>query len=429
MQVLASLPVSAFLCYSIVCETRPQASKLILGIVETGLLTGPEFNMKAAIYDGLFKPKEVTDYVPTCDTGNCTFPVFDSLAVCSKCLDISQDVTHFNPPSNPSNLTGTQNVTYNLPAGAQVEFSVLFQGQQLAMGPEIVITSVLPPGYTKQVLGLENPLLSLAILQFPEVKQLIQDGNYYNTIPTTHQCAVYFCVNTYQVTVENNIPNTTVVSSWTSNNGTPTVGGALQPGGMDGTQDGVLQLPDNDVGENNNTYTIAAGTLANLQAWLNVTVVGSMNTSFSQVEGGVTWANDELVVMNCTTDWDFLMGKLALAMTTYIRDPSQSPNTANFVYGIASSIETYVHVQWQWITLPTALVGMSILFLGGTMMRNESKHALAWKSSSLALLFHGLEGVRKNTGEGMDEMRAVARKTRVVLTQSYNGEWKLRNTG
>jgi hypothetical protein len=63
------------------------------------------------------------------------------------------------------------------------------------------------------------------------------------------------------------------------------------------------------------------------------------------------------------------------------------------------------------------------------MMMNESKHALAWKSSSLALLFHGLEGVRKNTGEGMYQMRDVARKTKVVLIQGYNGDWKLRNTG
>jgi hypothetical protein len=152
-----------------------------------------------------------------------------------------------------------------------------------------------------------------------------------------------------------------------------------------------------------------------------------MNTSFSEVDGAV-WANDELVVLNSNKDWRGLMTALAKAMTTYIRDPSQRPD-ANFVYGTASRVETFVQVQWQWLTLPTTLVGMSIIFLGGTMMMNESKHALAWKSSSLALLFHGLEGVRKNTGEGMYQMRDVAKKTKVVLIQGYNGDWKLRNTG
>lgn len=383
--------------------------------------------MKAAIYDGLFKPDIVVDYVPICDTGNCTFPHFDSLAVCSKCLDITQSVTHLNPPSDLSKLDGVQNVSYGLPGGAQVDFSVLYQEQQLAMGPGIVTTSDIPSGVAKQVLDLQDPLLSLSILQFPNVKQRIQDGNYFNTLPTAQQCALYFCVNTYKVTVENSNVATTVLSSWTSEYGTPTVGGALEPGGFDGTKDAVLQMPKNDVGENNNTYTISAGSLANLQAWLIATLSGSMNTSFSEVQGTV-WANDEMVVLNQTTDWDFLMGQLAKAITTYIRDPGQS-KFANYVLGTASREETYLHVQWHWMTLPTALVGMSILFLGGTMMKNESKHALAWKSSSLALLFHGLEGVRKNTGEGMDQMRDVARKTRVVLVQSHNGDWKLRNTG
>jgi hypothetical protein len=396
--------------------------------VDNGLLTGPEPGMKAAVYDGLFKPRAVEDSVPQCETGNCTFPIFDSLAVCSKCLEVSQNVTHINPPGNLSALDGVQKVAYGLPGGAVVEFSVLFQGGNLTMGPEIVVTSVFPPGVSQQVLGLQSPLLSLAILQFPSVQQQIKDGNYYNTLPTTNQCAIYFCVNTYNVSVQNSVPVTTVVSSWTSDTGTPTVGGALEPNGMEGTVDAVLQLPKSDDVENNNTYTVAAGTLANVQAWLYMTLQGSMNTSFSEVDGAV-WANDELVVLNATNDWPFLMGALARAMTTYIRDPQQ-PQPASNIYGTAYRVETYIHVQWPWITLPTALVAMSIVFLGGTMLKNESKHALAWKSSSLALLFHGLEGVRKNTREGMDQMREVARKTRVVLTRDrINGEWKLINTG
>jgi Protein of unknown function (DUF3176) len=411
----------------LICQLLMPWSGLTSDAVESGLLTGPEFKMKAAIYDGLFKPEVVEDNAPQCDTGNCTFPSFNSLAVCSKCLDISQKVTHVDPPSDLTKLDGVMKVSYSLPAGAQVDFSVLYQEQQLAMGPAIVVTTEIPSAVAKQVLDLQDPLLSLAILQFPDVKQQIQDGNYYNTLPKTQQCALYFCVNKYKVTVENSNATTTVVSTWTSEYGTPTVGAPMEPGGMNGTKDAILRLPDDDGGQNNNTYTITAGSLANLQAWLAVTLSGSMNTSFSVVQGAV-WANDEMVVLNQTTDWDFLMSRLAKAITTYIRDPVQS-GSAKYVLGTASRVETFVHVQWHWITLPLALVGMSILFLGGTMMKNESKRALAWKSSSLALLFHGLEGVRKNTGEGMDQMRDVARKTRVVLIQSHNGEWKLRNTG
>jgi hypothetical protein len=103
--------------------------------------------------------------------GNAHFHVFDSLAVCSKCLDISQNISHVNVPSNISALSGSQNVTYSLPGGAEVEFSALFEDQQLLMGPEIVVTSEFPSAVTKQVLDLQDPLLSLAILQFPDVKE------------------------------------------------------------------------------------------------------------------------------------------------------------------------------------------------------------------------------------------------------------------
>jgi len=392
------------------------------------LLTGCEYGMKAAIYDGLFKPKSVTDLQPVCPTGNCTFPLFDSLAVCSKCLNVTDSVIINEPVANPDELDGVQLISYSLPGG-EVEFSVLFSEGTLAMGPELVATTVLPPDLPSEVLGVQNPFLTLAILQFPNVQLQIKNGNYYNAPPVTHECALYFCINTYNVTVQNSNATTQVVSTWTSDTGTPTVGGALQPGGMEGTQDAVFQRPP-DKQQENDTYYVAAGSLANLQAWLNVTVQGSINTSFSEVDDP-QWLSDELLILNATTDWMFLMHKLAMAMTTYIRDPTQVQlQHANQVLGVAYRFETYIHVAWIWLTLPVALVGISIVFLTATIIDNESKRALAWKSSSLALLFHGLEGVgRARGGEGMLQMRRVARRTKVVLSRGYSGEWKLVNRG
>jgi hypothetical protein len=396
--------------------------------VDSGLLIGPEWGMKAAIYDGIFKPDSVEDLVPVCNTGNCTFPLFDSLAFCSKCLNVTKDVVNNNPQSNPSanTLNGVQNISYSLPGGAVVSFSVLFEQGNLTMGPSIVATTELPSDIAKNVLGFQDPLLTLAILQFPDVKQRILDGNYYTSLPITHECALYFCINTYNVSVINSIPNTTTISSWTSDFGTPTVGGALQPKGMEGTVDAVLERPSDDI-SGNHSYRIPAGSLANLKAWLNVTMQGTMNTTFSVVSEA-QWANDEVQALNGTADWSGLMNSLAVAMTTYIRS-AKHPGSVAKVVGAAYKMETYVHVQWYWLGLPVGLVGMSIIFLLATMWQNERKRALAWKSSSLALLFHGLEGVGRGAGEGLGQMRAVARKTRVVLTRSADGEWKLVNTG
>ena len=64
------------------------------------------------------------------------------------------------------------------------------------------------------------------------------------------------------------------------------------------------------------------------------------------------------------------------------------------------------------------------------MMLNSRKRALAWKSNSLALLFHGLERVEmRGAGEVLSQMNDIARRTRVGLARSAAGEWKLVNTG
>lgn len=405
--------------------------KLTESEVDGGLLTGTEFGMKAAIYDGIFKPSGAHDLEPVCPTGNCTFPLFDSLAVCSKCVDVSKDVINNTPQSNPTKLVGDHEVSYTMPGGATIKFVARFAESMLQMGPAFVSTAGVPPTLSKEILGLQDPLFTLAVLQFPDAMLKIADGNYFSSLPVANECALYFCVNTYNVSVLNSKPNTTVVSSWTSDTGTPTVGGKTKTGNsMIGTKDAILERPTDGV-DGNHTYWIPAGTLANLKAWLNSTLQGSMNTSTSLVDtsNGPVWANDEIQTLNVTTDWSYLMGALATCMTTYIRS-SGFKNSVGVAEGTAFKNETYVQVQWVWLCLPMTLVSMSILFLVATMIVNHRKRAMAWKSSSLALLFHGLEGVgSRGTGEGMGDMDELAKKTRVILTRGDNGEYKLINTG
>ncbi|KAG4439799.1 hypothetical protein IFR05_004697, partial [Cadophora sp. M221] len=349
---------------------------LSLDTLGSGLLVGPEWGMKAAIYDGIFKPRGVQDLIPICPSGNCTFPLFESLAFCSTCLDVTEDVSVNNPPAYPNDLKGTQQISYTIPGNGIVSFSAVFEEGNLAKGPAFVSTTVLPADLPKQVLNVPNPLMALAVLQFPDVRQRIEDGNYFNSLPTAHECALYFCVNTYNVTVTNSVPNTTVVSSWTSDSGTPTVGGALV--GMEGTVDAILEPPD-DYSEKNQTYRIPAGSLANLKAWLNVSMQGSMNTSFSKVDR-TQWVNDDIQALNKTSDWSGLFNALATAMSAYIRN-SGNTDAVNEVGGMAYQNETYIHVQWIWMALPGGLVALSTVFLFATMVTSEKKKALAWKSS------------------------------------------------
>ena len=191
----------------------------------------------------------------------------------------------------------------------------------------------------------------------------------------------------------------------------------------------VWEHPSDGV-DGNHTYTIPAGTLANLKAWLNSTLQGSLNTTGKEVDNsnGAVWVNDVMEAFNVTLDWSELMDGLAKSMTTYIRSPGL-PSAQNAI-GTAYKLETFIHVKWPWLTMPIALVTLSMLFLIATMIANSRKKALTWKSNSLALLFHGLEGMEmRDAGEVVDQMEDIARKTTVKLARSAVGEWKLVNTG
>jgi hypothetical protein len=85
------------------------------------------------------------------------------------------------------------------------------------------------------------------------------------------------------------------------------------------------------------------------------------------------------------------------------------------VYGTVASAEVYVRVSWGWILLPTVLVVTGLVFLGSTVIVNRGQGLRLWKSSVLAVLFHGLNGVEMGPGgedgerkDGEDRLATVS---------------------
>lgn len=115
---------------------------------------------------------------------------------------------------------------------------------------------------------------------------------------------------------------------------------------------------------------------------------------------------------------------IASAMTERIRT---GPNSTIFE-GEAFQSETYIRVQWPWIVLPVALVVGAAMFLVCSVVMNARQRGVLWKSSSLALLLHSVEGV-KDGGFGRDiplaGVDAWAEKTRVLRCEGM--EFRLEN--
>lgn len=77
------------------------------------------------------------------------------------------------------------------------------------------------------------------------------------------------------------------------------------------------------------------------------------------------------------------------------------------VIGTALEMSTFVHIRWGWIALPAVVVLMTGAFLGAAMWRSRSTRTKLWKSSALAMLFHGLDGDTRKRALDSDSLRFV----------------------
>jgi hypothetical protein len=89
------------------------------------------------------------------------------------------------------------------------------------------------------------------------------------------------------------------------------------------------------------------------------------------------------------------------------------------VVGTVYVTQVYVSVQWVWLALPAALVTLSALFLASTVFMNRRQRLKLWKTSVLAVLFHGLKELRTEVGgyktKTKDQMEKTAQNIQVRL--------------
>ena len=115
------------------------------------------------------------------------------------------------------------------------------------------------------------------------------------------------------------------------------------------------------------------------------------------------------------------------SITTYMRQ-NGAENFSAPAIGQAFRGQTCVHIQWLFLAYPAALVLLAIIFFVCMVFetRRGEVSRLDWKSSPLALLFHGLDRQAMSSEELAEltresEMERIAEHTSVRLIQRENG--------
>lgn len=182
--------------------------------VSLGQLSG---GMLAALYGSLFQSLETTKAgdsssasypnIPvTCPSGECDFPAFRSLAVCSECYDLSSSLdSHCETGVSclPENKT---HCLHSLPNGMQVNMSdVLSFGRVFIRTNSTPLTLEMHRQAKLREYGLSK-ILGLTEIRIPS------DSVVSNAIAS--YCVLYWCVNTYSAAERKHKLNEMVLDTW-----------------------------------------------------------------------------------------------------------------------------------------------------------------------------------------------------------------------
>lgn len=352
--------------------------------------------MLAAIYTGLLNPDiTLSDVTPQCQTGNCTWPLYDTLGICASVENITDTVT-INCPDEGFGCR------YDTPGGAYLDSQISKVMNLTAMGDlssvavfEVIAIST----FTEQYVAYEASLQ----LCVQTMNSTVRDGQHNTT--AVKQVIV-------PITRSEGYANTTVNGTvFTVHN--PSIAAMRQS---------MAELFSGDV-----QFTVQQTTPSTLAAsviWdklflhTNGTPLDSINQhGMEAILGGLARSTSNAY------DLYLLPGFSALLIFNSFRTPIAGNSDIRPIQGIGYSSASFVRVQWPWLILPVIVTILGAMLLVATIVISSRSSIKIWKSSSVAVLaaLQSLPRSELGTLERVTSMDNRAQDLRVVLDDKDMG--------
>lgn len=443
------------------------------------------YEYQSAINAGLFNPVSVDIAFACPTGNCTFDEVYHSLAYCSKCTDLTASVSRSCGPSTytveSSNGTDLINTTYtdwkcntSLPGG----FYALADN-----GPRGVIEyftmqvadSLYTPGTTVQMIAanLTKPYMTAgqSTGSDNDCTTAAQNATWPCMGYGAASCSLYPCIRSYRATVSQKILKETLLSTssefapddhlmaaatvdvgclspalrqalvdigYTINETTEWIGyrGPGLFGNATLETEPSAAVPDVTVPAECQ-YQIYEPTMMSLDyfmaSFFNGSVIKDPSSSYDYVTTGPVQLNKFFNAGSVSFEnVSVIFSSISDSMTAYIRqsapasiytgdNPLDDNHTAP-ASGQVFQTETCIHVRWGYIAFPITLVVLTFIFLVVMIVETSRYHnGDAFKSSSLALLFHGLDAeARSQYGEmgNVRDMEIAAKQMRVCLRRT-----------
>lgn len=353
-----------------------QAYNQVSTILDESSIISPP--LMTAIYDGMLSSnlsQSASSIIPRCPTGNCTFPIHTSLAVCSHCANVTSLLRYsYDANIQPDGTTLGADHNYTLPNGlflSSAESAVGLFNMSSAVDLNLKSDALAP------YIGLGH-ISSTSFIAGPS---------------SAWDCVLSFCAKTYNTSVSRTIFNETPLTildkpKWTENNPKWSVGPALQP--VPAAYNYTFEVPaissSNAFGQSH-IFTVGTIAMAALATQLSVTIGGEGMIGDNGQPYFSTDAAQAFYYLG-VNDINRTMANIADALTNAIRVISKE-----HVQGSSFALETFIHVEWPWLLFPASMLLLALLFFILTLRHSDIGDVPTWRSSALAVMEFGVSRV------------------------------------
>lgn len=362
--------------------------------------------MKSAVFYGLSQPDSLISQQTqrSCPSGNCTWDIFTSLAVCSRCNDLTNKIekkerrnfplTEYLDTTNPAAIA--QQVTeYRLPNGLTGDRSVLMTAYGTGNETESISFS-----------SYDTLIWSMTMMNFT-----LKEERMASVSVSAIECGLWYCVNSYKSVVKDgslietieSAPSKREPDSWRPFLG-PTRSGVFssQPNTLNYDRiSSWARRTDLQLGEGFNLSQAAIYSISDLmyatftspvrQDGINACVLALNSTTYKPTAMQMLYNSQNL---------EAKFASLAKSMTNNIRQNSDNNTVAN---GKEGKYMVLIRVRGWFLTLPVILIVGGAAFFAIVLHYTHKSKIAVWGTNALPIVALG-----GNMGPAFDDndMRA-----------------------
>jgi hypothetical protein len=400
----------------------------------TTISSRPDFGFISSVYNGFqFTSNFQKDAIGAeCSTGNCTWPIYASAAVCSSCEDVTShmkvqkihDMNGTNIPTMENNHWVGDFIKYELPyANIRNYYGLLGGPEEVSspIGTRMTANTTIDANRTIAFQHMETMLMAFTVMRASQ-DVINNRTKWEDSRPTATECALYLCANAYESKSENNIVTERILGSWAhkipNSYGLNTSAWNYEPGAIGWVeslgsrlyearidrydlqlaipQDESEHLPVNISREFNVSHAFIFSAMDFLLDWTkgnneqrnNLLDKDPPDEAWNML--GVPWTttSQPAVVdalwnsMNLTTTFE----NVARSITNQIRN--SSPDR---LQGELQKWAVHVHVDWPYLAYPIFMLVAGIVYVILTIVESTRLHVPVWKESALPTLLHGFD--------------------------------------